>query len=320
MAADLMVDFLQDLQSGNPELTEVIAVILRVYHMTSIPDPGIDFHYLQEHRPGDYYSPLPSREEFERVAPRIYDRPVNLAGVNLREKEQLRLYARLAKWYESMPFKKKRQAGLRYFFDNDSFCHADAFWLYSMMLELKPRRIVEVGSGFSSCVMLDTNERFLNDEVRLTFIEPYPERLFSLLWPGEKERVAIHEKSVQNMPLEVFAELEAGDFLFIDSSHVGKIGSDLLYLLHVVLPLLKPGVIIHFHDIFYPFEYPRQWVAEGRAWNECYFIHTFLQYNTTFAIKLFGHYLGMEYPAMLARTTPLCLKNTGGSLWLEKLA
>ena len=318
MPKDLMVELLADLQSRHPESAAMLDAIRQVHHTTSIADAGIDSHYLR-YPPGHYYSPLPSREEFARVEQRVCSQPRELAGVDLREKEQFLLYARFVRWYEEMPFGNKIRPGLRYYFDNEAFGYADAFWLYAFMREFKPRRIVEVGSGFSSCVILDTNERFLDSKTHLTFVEPYPERLFSLLRPGERERLAVHENFVQDVSLDVFAQLEAGDFLFIDSSHVGKIGSDVLYLLHVVLPSLKPGVMVHFHDIFYPFEYPHAWLSEGIAWNECYFMHTFLQYNSSFAIRLFGHYLGTQHPEMFRKLTPLCLRNIGGSLWLEKL-
>jgi hypothetical protein len=86
-----------------------------------------------------------------------------------------------------------------------------------------------------------------------------------------------------------------------------------------VLPALKPGVFIHFHDLFYPFEYPQEWLEKGWAWNEDYFMHAFLQYNNTFEIVLFGHYLGIKHYPMLLKHTPVCCKNIGGSLWLRKL-
>jgi hypothetical protein len=168
--------------------------------------------------------------------------------------------------------------------------------------------------------MLDVNERFLDNAVQCTFIEPYPERLLSLLRDNENKRHIIYKDIVQNIPVKIFSELQSGDFLFIDSSHVAKIGSDVLYLLNNVLPTLNRNVFIHFHDIFYPFEYPREWHEEGRAWNECYILNAFLQYNTTFSIRFFGHFLGVEHAEMLRKGAPICLKNIGGSLWLEKLA
>src|SRR5690606_8620162 len=115
------------------------------------------------------------------------------------------------------------------------------------------------------------------------------------------------------VPLAVFEELNAGDMLFIDSTHVAKTGSDVNYILFEILPRLKSGVLIHFHDIFYPFEYPRDWVFNGRNWNEVYFLKAFLMYNTTFEIKLFSHYLHKHHPNVF-EAMPLCYRNHGGNL------
>lgn len=126
---------------------------------------------------------------------------------------------------------------------------------------------------------------------------------------------------MEHLPLDFFSNLAANDILFIDSSHVGKIGSDVLYELFEILPRLQEGVIIHFHDVFYPFEYPREWVESFHwAWNETYFLHAFLQYNQTFKILFFNDYLAKLFPNLLEKATPLALKNTGGSLWMRKVA
>jgi hypothetical protein len=105
----------------------------------------------------------------------------------------------------------------------------------------------------------------------------------------------------------------------IDSSHVVKCGSDVNFLLSDVLPSLQPGVWVHFHDIFWPFEYPMDWLLEGRAWNEAYMVRSFLQYNSRFQIRLFNSFLGARHQDELARLFPLGVKDTGGSLWLQKV-
>lgn len=198
------------------------------------------------------------------------------------------------------------------------FGHADSFWLYAMIRHLQPRKVIEIGSGFSSAVMLDTIDLFCKESPVFTSIESYADRLKSLL--RESDKCVVREEFIQNVNCDIFASLEPGDILFVDSSHVGKFGSDVLHILNEILPRLNKGVFIHFHDIFYLFEYPRPWLEnKGRAWNECYFIQAFLQYNYAFKIKLFGHYLGVKKAEILRNHSPLCLKNTGGSLWLEKV-
>jgi hypothetical protein len=126
------------------------------------------------------------------------------------------------------------------------------------------------------------------------------------------------EACVQKMPVTLFSELQANDILFIDSSHVAKLGSDVNYLIFQVLPRLQPGVLVHIHDIMWPFEYSREWVMEGRAWNEVYLMRAFLQYNRAFDILLFNSFLGHRYRDLLGGLMPTFLANSGGSLWLLK--
>jgi len=166
--------------------------------------------------------------------------------------------------------------------------------------------------------MLDTNEIWGGNRLALTFVDPYPERLLSLMNEDDKSRHEIIMDSIQNVSLERFDALQAHDMLFIDSSHVAKVGSDVAHLLTNVLPRLHKGVLVHFHDIFWPFEYPEQWIREGRAWNECYVLRAFLQFNRMFRIRFFNSYLAIHHRARLEQILPLAMKNTGGSLWIEK--
>ena len=150
------------------------------------------------------------------------------------------------------------------------YSYSDAIVLYSMMRHLRPQRIIEVGSGFSSAVMLDTNELFLGHQVACTFIEPHPECLLGLMSGDDRTRVTIIAHRLQDVELGVFTALDANDILFIDSSHVLKVGSDVQRIFSEIVPALRPGVYIHFHDVFFPFEYPRHWIERGRHWTEAY--------------------------------------------------
>jgi hypothetical protein len=190
-----------------------------------------------------------------------------------------------------------------------------------MMRMYKPERIIEVGSGFSSAVMLDTNQLFFNNSLELTFIEPYPQdRLYGLLRAGDKNQVKIYEKGLQQTDPAIFGELNVNDILFIDSTHVSKTGSDVNHAFFNVLPLLKKGVLIHFHDIFYPFEYPEAWVmgSSGFGWNEAYTLRTFLMNNSDYEIVLFNTFMEYFHEDWFRQHMPLCLKNLGGSIWLRK--
>jgi hypothetical protein len=167
--------------------------------------------------------------------------------------------------------------------------------------------------------MLDTNDGFCGGQVNVTFVEPHPDRLFSLLREDERHRYTTITRPVQDVDLDLFTALSANDILFVDSSHVSKVGSDVNHLMFHILPALANDVVVHFHDVFYPFEYPKEWVYEGRAWNEDYLLRAFLQYNATFQILLFNSYLAQFHRCLLATCMPLALKNTGGSLWLRKV-
>lgn len=271
--------------------------------------------------PGHFYSPVPDITKVRADAARIFDRDRrDLPGVDLRESAQLELLEQFVPFYKELPFAPTTSPGLRYHYENDFFSYGDAIFLYSMLRVLRPKRLVEVGSGFSSAVVLDTNERFLGSELDLVFVDPYAERLHTLMNDGDRARARVIERPVQEVPLEVFTSLAAGDILFIDSTHVSKIGSDVNYLFFEVLPRLQKGVYVHVHDVFYPFEYPEQWVYEGRAWNENYMLRAFLQFNGAFETRLFNGLIARFHRDWLETNMPLCLKNTGGSFWMQRVS
>lgn len=244
----------------------------------------------------------------------------NIPGIETNEAGQLALASTLSQYYRELPFGDDARAGLRYYFDNIWFTQGDAIILYGILRHYRPRKVLEVGSGFSSAVMLDTNDLYLSGKTNFTFIEPDPERLFRLMSEEDKERHEVIVGMVQDVPLERFEVLRAGDILFIDSSHVVKIGSDVVHLVTEVLPRLHDGVIVHFHDVFWPFEYPESWIRQGKAWNENYLIKAFLQFNSGFKILIFNSYLAAHHKQDMGRNFPLWLKDTGGSLWIQKTA
>lgn len=270
--------------------------------------------------PGHFSSPIPSLDEVRRDESRIFESvPRDIIGVELHESEQLTLLDEIAHFYTDIPFQSHKVEGLRYYFENPAYSYSDAIILYGMIRYLKPQRIIEVGSGFSSCVTLDTNELFFNGSISTTFIEPYPHLLMSLVKENDKERIRILASRLQDVDASEFDALRANDILFIDSTHVSKINSDVNRIFFEILPRLSPGVHIHFHDISYPFEYPKEWVYEGRAWNEAYMLRTFLQYNTAFRIVLMNTFMERYHEPFFQERMPLCLKNIGGSIWIRKM-
>jgi Methyltransferase domain len=272
--------------------------------------------------PGHFHSPYPSLDEIDRYAERLWGRHSReLPVIDLNIENQLELLEALSAFHDSLPFPVQPDPKCRYHFENRYYSYGDATVLFSMTRYLKPARIVEVGSGFSSAALLDTNERFFNNAIECIFIDPHPDRLLALAWPGDLDRAQLMRTYVQDVPLTVFQSLEPNDVLLIDSSHVSKAGSDVNYLFFDVLPRLATGVHVHIHDIFYPFEYPRRWVKERRwAWNEAYLLRAFLEYNSAFEIRFFNNYLARFHADAIEQTLPTMLKNTGGSIWLRSLS
>lgn len=276
--------------------------------------------FLEFAPPGHFYSPLPDIKEILVKANTIFNQNIrNIPGVDLRENSQLESLDYFSRYQGELPFSEIPSSKTRYYYNNGWFGYSDANILYCFLRHYKPRRIIEVGSGFSSTVMLDTNDLFFNGSIHFTFIEPCPERLFSLIDKEDIKKHIIIKKPIQEVSLDVFQSLSENDILFVDSSHIVKIGSDVAHILFNVIPILNRGVLVHFHDILWPFEYPKQWLLEGRAWNEAYFLRAFLQFNNTFEILYFNNFIGIFYSNILRVKAPLCLKNIGGSLWIKKV-
>lgn len=270
--------------------------------------------YKTFYPPGHYYSSIHSSDDLLEYNTPSVDEPIPAVDMNVAQQQ---------KWFDlfiadadKVIFPAKQQEGFRYYFENDYFGYNDGIICQLLIHQLKPKKIIEVGSGFSSALMLDMNDRFFNNSIDLKFIEPYPERLNSLLKPGEK--IELFETTIQKMDLKFFEQLEANDILFIDSTHVSKYGSDVNKLFFEILPLLKKGVFIHVHDIHWAFEYHLPWLQEGRAWNENYILRAFLQYNDAFSIQFFNSFAEKCFQNQFAQKLPEALKSKGGSIWLKK--
>lgn len=297
---------------------KTISILNKLPYIKSLYQDKITFEKNSCFPPGHYYSTIVSVDEIKERQEEIWgsEKQDGIVGINLNTNEQLKMVRELEGYYLEIPFTENKDEKNRYYFENNFYTYTDAIFLYGIMRHFHPKQIIEIGSGYSSSVMLDTNSRFFNNEISLTFIEPYTERLKSLITDNDRFATTLIEKKVQDVELEIFDKLNSGDILFVDSTHVVKTGSDVNYILFEILPRLKSGVLIHFHDIFYPFEYPKEWVFMGRNWNEDYFLKAFLMYNTEFEIKLFSHYLHLNHPEIF-KNMPFCYKNFGGSLWIQ---
>lgn len=261
-----------------------------------------------------YESPYPDIKEIHQQEKELFTTEKEILDIDFNIAGQLELLGQM-KSIEMPGWAKEESAVLsdRYYYNNGWFEKGSADALYYMMRIAKPRNIIEVGSGFSTAVMLDTNEKFMGHQVTITSIEPNAQRLKMLLRP--EDNIEIHEKKLQEIPAAFFEKLNKNDILFIDSSHVAKTNSDVNYILFEILPRLQKGVYIHFHDICYPFIYPREWVYEGRAYNEAYMLRAFLMNNEKYSIQLFGDMLLHKNDGGIPEHLWGC---GAGSLWIKK--
>ena len=272
--------------------------------------------FLTWRPPGHFYSPVPNLRDIDERAGRIFGPADRLDGLDLNAEAQLELFKVLAPLANDVAFNVQAAPDQRYYLDNPSYGIGDASIAQAFLRHLNPAHYLEVGSGWTTALALDTNDRWLQGRMRITCVEPYPHDLRKLLRTGDD--VEVLEHAVQDVPLQRFTELERDDILFIDCSHVVRTGSDAHHLITRVLPVVPSGVYVHLHDMFWPFEYPRVWVEEGRAWSEAYLLHAFLLYNSAFEIALFNDWVAHEHRDLMVREVPAMSESPGGALWLRR--
>lgn len=272
---------------------------------------------LEAWPPGHYYSVIPDFERAANERPACgYDssllQTLDLNPASMRT-EILKLIDR-----SEMLRGFLRRPELTFDTDNEFFSRLDALYLIGMVDTYRPKQIIELGGGHTTDLFLDCLDYFDLKATRLTTIEPFPDRLAGA---SNHPQMKLLPVNAENADLALFETLEAGDILFIDSSHVVKSGSDVLHIFTKILPRLSSGVLVHFHDIYLPDDYPVSWFAERRAWNESYFLQTFLMYNNAFKIIFAAHFAGVSGAAELAvlteKTGVSCVG--GGSFWLQRV-
>ena len=191
-----------------------------------------------------------------------------------------------------------------------------------MIRHFKPKRIFEIGSGNSTylsaqAVLKDKEDN--GHKCELIAVEPYPNDVLKAGFPGLSELIST---KIQDIPLSEFNKLKENDILFIDSSHVLKIGSDVQYEYLEILPRLNKGVIVHLHDIFLPAEYPREWVLKDyRFWTEQYLLQAFLAFNDNFEVLWAGSYIHLKHPDKLEAAFSSYKRDERlpGSFWIRKI-
>jgi predicted O-methyltransferase YrrM len=207
-----------------------------------------------------------------------------------------------------------------FYYNNGSFESGDAEYYYSMLRYFKPKKIIEIGSGFSTLLATSALKKNLlenNLKGEILCIDPYRKKSFDVNF------VKVIDKKVEELDLHFFKEIGENDFLFIDSSHIIRPQGDVLFEYLEILPTLNSGVIIHIHDIFTPKDYLDSWIIkEHILWNEQYLLEAFLTNNNQFQIIGALNFLAHNFREKLNSCCPVFSKQPGrepGSFWIKKL-
>lgn len=277
------------------------------------------WHFQQR----DFYSALNDLEFLEENPDLWHGRPMP-RGVEWDVDGQLETVTRLSRYAaELTDVPQDMPPGPPSFhWQNNFWTGLDALVQYGLVRDFKPRRVVETGCGWSSLLLaqaLAANEAEGSPPAVVDQIEPYPRTELLSALPSHWD---LHETILQRAPLSLFEELDENDICFYDGSHVAKPGSDVVWFFSEVLPRLKPGVLVHLHDIFWPNDYPDEWIVErGQTWNEQYMLQGFLMYNSDFRPLVANSMVFHDFYERLTElfaglSTPIGT----GSFWMRRVA
>ncbi len=268
-------------------------------------------------RPVHYYDPLP---DFKTITHAATKRRRQSPAIEFNLPAQVSLVRRLGAAYRAEV--DALSASAVFDFHNEYFAGFDAAMYYALIRDLRPARIIEIGSGFSTRIadQAARRNRSGGSPTELFCIEPFPQPRLTDAMPD----ITLIEKRVEDVELERFDSLQVNDILFIDSSHAVKFGGDVCRAFLEILPRLKPGVWVHVHDIFFPHDYPAQWLIDRRiAFTEQYLLEAFLAFNRHFAIRAANHWLCLDHPDVVAELCAPALRPAGdlgcGSFWMQRI-
>lgn len=260
----------------------------------------LGLHLTRNH----FYEPIPDTRKLKE---NLWAKPSEVIGLDMNLSQQYAVLEKvLPRYIDECKFSEK-EAPLPYefHFGNGFFEAVDAEILHCLVRYFKPRRVIEIGSGYST--LISARAAVMNQEIddsptELICIEPYPNETIKQGFPGLTKLI---QQPLEDIDLSLFLDLDRNDILFIDSSHVVKIGSDVVYEYLEILPRLRPGVLVHIHDIFLPDEYPRQWVLnEHKFWTEQYLLQAFLAFNSCFEVIWAGSFMGRQEKERLEKEIP----------------
>ncbi len=259
-----------------------------------------------------YYSPVPDISETKRLFER-YGGGVGHCSLDFNLEKHINFVYEISGFVDEF-----YSSDLKEVLDNNSFRSVDAETLFAVIRKHKPGKIIEVGGGVSSKIISGALKR--NDvSCNYMCIEPYPTKELVSTLGGNGNLL---KKKVEDVDISVFEDLKENDILFIDSSHVIKPYNDLYFEFFKVLPVLKKGVIIHFHDIYLPNEYPLDNIVKHHYfWNEQYLLHAFMMFNRSFEIVWGGSFAHISIPEKLEKyfNSYNREKEWPGSFWIRKV-
>ncbi|MFQ5786349.1 MAG: class I SAM-dependent methyltransferase [Thermodesulfobacteriota bacterium] len=268
--------------------------------------------------PVSYYSPIPNTKKLKEKYPS--EIPEIMEGFDWNEKGQIKIMHEVFPLYaqecsEFSQTERERTNVYDYYVQNQLFPIGDACILHSLIRHFKPGKIIEIGSGFSTLVAARA-ATYVTPAPMLKSINPFPGQFEDLFQDGFPGFTCLEKTPVEDLPLEYFDQLQEGDMLFIDSSHVIRPMEDVLFLYLKVIPRLNPGVIVHAHDIFLPYHMPKEFVFEKHwFWNEQYLLQALLTFNSEYEVLFSAQYMKKykeESQSIFPEYWP------GGSFWFRR--
>lgn len=267
--------------------------------------------------PDNFYSPIPNISELEREFPN----ESGMFGLKLNLEEQICLLNEIVSGYsiEYNSFDIRSSNPDSFHLDNDAFSGIDPYVYYCMIRYFKPKKIIEIGSGYSTLLAHQALKRN-NSDFKFIIIDPWPRDFTNRFLSNNSSSLMHFSEKAENIDINTYLNLQKNDILFIDGSHVVRIGGDVCFLVLELLPQLSSGVIIHFHDIFIPNDYPKDWVVNKHLfWSEQYLLQAYITENDNVEILFASNFVSKKAPKILKNTFPMALWWGGGSFWIRKL-
>ncbi len=300
---------------------QMIPLLKKMAETGSYSDLCLDNGFLIV--PVHFYQPIPDLKELEKR--NIWDKISKMQGIKFDDKifienlEKLSKYAVECVWSE-----EKTHNEHAFYVNNYCFSYSCAAMLHSVIRQNKPKRIIEIGSGHSSKIIRDAIQKNKTEGFfceQYIIIDPYSP---VVLESFDSNTILIKEP-VETIDINLFKSLEKDDILFIDSSHVCKIGSDVNYEILEILPILQQGVFIHFHDIDLPYEYPKTYATKPNFrmfWTESYLLQAFLSFNSAFEVYLPMKYIHGKYQKLYQAFYPNVQNHalwSSSSFWITRI-